>query len=93
MGSNGLNGFRSARNGGAAVTDDVTDTVNGVDNGLRSLKPGIFAPIPTFFHPETEDLGVFLSFFFRVSHLTFFPSLPQIWSLSPRMSFEWPRAA
>lgn len=77
MGSNGLNGFRSARNGGAAVTDDVTDTVNGVDNGLRSLKPGIFAPIPTFFHPETEDLGVFLSFFFVYHIWPSFPPFPR----------------
>lgn len=23
----------------------------------RVLKPGIYAPIPTFFLPETEDLG------------------------------------
>lgn len=42
-----------------------TMTVNGTTNGVttngvhheRSLKPGIFAPIPTFFQAETEDLG------------------------------------
>lgn len=27
----------------------------------RSLKPGIYAPIPTFFLPDTEDLGKFSS--------------------------------
>ena len=31
--------------------------VNGVARA-RALTPGIYAPIPTFFKPETEDLGV-----------------------------------
>lgn len=37
-------------------------TVNGFTNGhhptTRALKPGIYAPIPTFFLPETEDLDL-----------------------------------
>lgn len=34
-------------------------TANGLSNGQTSrlLKPGIYAPIPTFFLPESEDLG------------------------------------
>jgi len=34
--------------------------INGVNGHLsvsRPLKAGIFAPIPTFFLPDTEDLG------------------------------------
>lgn len=36
--------------------------VNGHANGhshttSRGLKPGIYAPIPTFFLPDSEDLG------------------------------------
>lgn len=33
---------------------------NGTANGhhvVRPLTPGIYAPIPTFYQPETEDLG------------------------------------
>ena len=26
--------------------------------GTRPLTPGIYAPVPTFFLPESEDLGV-----------------------------------
>jgi 4-hydroxy-2-oxoglutarate aldolase len=37
-------------------------TINGFVNGhsavTRALKPGIYAPIPSFFLPESEDLGV-----------------------------------
>ncbi|OCB85943.1 dihydrodipicolinate synthetase [Sanghuangporus baumii] len=36
--------------------------VNGTSNGhvlpVRGLKPGIYAPIPTFFHPDSEDLDL-----------------------------------
>jgi hypothetical protein len=31
-------------------------TSNGIHHS-RSLKPGVWAPIPTFFQPGTEDLG------------------------------------
>lgn len=34
--------------------------VNGIHHVSRPLKPGIFAPIPTFFLPDSEDLGEFL---------------------------------
>ena len=33
-----------------------TNGANGVSHA-RKLIPGIYAPIPTFFQPETEDLG------------------------------------
>ena len=47
MASNGLNGL--AING-----------TNGVHRSKRLLRKGIYAPIPTFFQPETEDLGKYL---------------------------------
>ena len=35
-----------------------TNGANGTDRLVsRPLAPGIYAPIPTFFLPETEDLG------------------------------------
>ncbi|KAJ3482089.1 hypothetical protein NLI96_g7210 [Meripilus lineatus] len=58
MGSNGLNGFRAARSEDGAASNGHTDALNGTTQTSRSLKPGIFAPIPTFFHPETEDLDL-----------------------------------
>jgi len=35
----------------------ATNGVNGHLPVSRPLKAGIFAPIPTFFLPDTEDLG------------------------------------
>ncbi|EPQ58331.1 aldolase [Gloeophyllum trabeum ATCC 11539] len=32
--------------------------INGVHQPVRPLKPGIYAPIPTFFLPDSEDLDV-----------------------------------
>lgn len=32
---------------------------NGHHTHVRHLKPGIYAPIPTFFLSDTEDIGVF----------------------------------
>jgi len=39
----------------------VTNGVNGINghhSAIRPLKAGIFAPIPTFFLPDTEDLDI-----------------------------------
>lgn len=39
----------------------VTNGVNGINghhSAIRPLKAGIFAPIPTFFSPDTEDLDI-----------------------------------
>lgn len=36
---------------------------------VRPLKAGIYAPIPSFFQPETEDLGT------SCSYCTFIPKL------------------
>ena len=41
--SNGLNGANG---------------LNGHHAVKRGLKPGIYAPIPTFFLPDSEDLGM-----------------------------------
>ncbi|KAJ8497142.1 hypothetical protein ONZ51_g689 [Trametes cubensis] len=51
----------------AGVNGTHTNGVNGVHNGVngtngtssasRPLTPGIYAPIPTFFLPDSEDLG------------------------------------
>lgn len=30
---------------------------NGASSLLRPLKPGVYAPIPAFFLPDSEDLG------------------------------------
>ncbi len=47
--TNGTNGLHNANGvNGAAGTSS------------RSLTPGIFAPIPTFFHADTEELGMHL---------------------------------
>ena len=37
----------------------MTGQTNGLNGaaGARVLTPGIYAPIPTFFAPDTEDLG------------------------------------
>ncbi|KAF9454561.1 dihydrodipicolinate synthetase [Macrolepiota fuliginosa MF-IS2] len=32
--------------------------INGHQSVVRPLKPGVFAPIPTFFLPDTEDLDI-----------------------------------
>jgi 4-hydroxy-2-oxoglutarate aldolase len=34
-----------------------TSTANGLNAHRRSLNPGIFAPVPTFFAPQSQDLG------------------------------------
>ena len=47
----------------------------------RVLKPGIFAPIPTFFQPETEDLGTQTS-----RHLSRFASTNML--ISERIRFR-----
>lgn len=57
MGSNGINGVRDDGAAGVVVNGGA-DTLNGVAHTSRSLKPGIWAPIPTFFHSETEDIDV-----------------------------------
>ena len=47
----------------SASTAQAAPVMAPHSNGLngtahpRVLKPGIYAPIPTFFVPETEDLG------------------------------------
>jgi len=45
-------------------------TLNDVNGNhastTRPLRPGIYAPIPTFFLPETEDLGQSLSLHVRL---------------------------
>ncbi|KAL7281183.1 LOW QUALITY PROTEIN: hypothetical protein ACG7TL_004491 [Trametes sanguinea] len=35
----------------------VANGANGTSGASRPLTPGIYAPIPTFFHSDTEDLG------------------------------------
>jgi 4-hydroxy-2-oxoglutarate aldolase len=40
----------------------ATNGVNGHAHVSRPLKAGIYAPIPTFFLPESEDLGQFISY-------------------------------
>ncbi len=60
MGSNGINGVRDDGAAGVVVNGGA-DTLNGVAHTSRSLKPGIWAPIPTFFHSETEDIGTLWS--------------------------------
>lgn len=51
----------SAAVSGSHATNGVNGVhvngTNGVAKVSRPLKAGIFAPIPTFFVPETEDLG------------------------------------
>lgn len=40
----------------------LSNGVNGANGHhavKRGLKPGIYAPIPTFFLPDSEDLGMF----------------------------------
>lgn len=41
----------------------ATNGTNGV-HSTRTLVPGIYAPIPSFFLPGSEDLGTLLSFFY-----------------------------
>ncbi|KAI0785517.1 dihydrodipicolinate synthetase [Abortiporus biennis] len=59
MGTNGLNGLRPpSKNTNKDVQDKVdTAAANGVSTS-RVLKPGIFAPIPTFFLDGSEDLDL-----------------------------------
>lgn len=40
----------------AMASSDV-GALNGHSPAVRALKPGVYAPIPTFFLPHTEDLG------------------------------------
>ncbi|KAI0075147.1 dihydrodipicolinate synthetase [Panus rudis PR-1116 ss-1] len=51
MGTNGLNGLRSHTETNGA------NGANGTAN-TRPLKPGIYAPIPTFFKEDSEDLDL-----------------------------------
>lgn len=42
------------------LSNRTLSVMNGTANGhhvVRPLTPGIHAPIPTFYQPETEDLG------------------------------------
>lgn len=51
MAANGANGPSPNGTTGAHA--------NGASHS-RPLKPGIYAPIPSFFLPESEDLGTFV---------------------------------
>jgi len=42
------------------TTMTPNETTDPVSHLLRRLTPGIYAPVPTFFLPETEDLGTFI---------------------------------
>ncbi|THG99450.1 hypothetical protein EW026_g2902 [Hermanssonia centrifuga] len=50
MGSNGLNGVKDTNGANGAHANGASLS--------RSLKPGIYAPIPSFFVPQTEDLDL-----------------------------------
>lgn len=67
----------------------VNGTANGVANGVahRTLRPGVWAPIPTFF-TDDEDLGKLTKR--RGSAMS---SLQQMSRRSSRMSFGLPRLA